>query len=251
MTEPTSPRVRTACAIIVGSEILSGKIDDRNLGALARTLRKLGVRLDRAVTILDDRATIEREVREASARFDWVFTSGGVGPTHDDVTIEAVARAFDEAVVVHDEIDAMIRKAYGERVRDAHLLMARVPRGARLVRSADVPWPAVVMRNVWVLPGVPEIFQLKMRLVEVEVGATAAFHSLAVFSSLDEGHLKPMIDEVVASHPAVDIGSYPQWTEPVRKTKLTFDAQDRAACEAARQAFVALLPEGALVALEG
>jgi molybdenum cofactor synthesis domain-containing protein len=251
-----SPEPPTACAVVVGNEILTGKIADANLSVLARTLRGLGVRLVRAVTILDDRATIVREVREAAREHRWVFTSGGIGPTHDDVTVESVAAAFDEPVVVDERLDAMIRKAYGDQLREGHLLMARIPRGARLVRTAEVPWPAVVMRNVWMLPGVPEIFAMKMKLVTHELteqssGERAGFHSLVVFASIDEGHLKPMLDAVVASHPHVDVGSYPQWNEPVRRTKLTFDALDRAACEAARSEFVASLPEGALVGLEG
>jgi molybdenum cofactor synthesis domain-containing protein len=249
---PTNlPAAATATAIVVGNEILTGKIVDANLSVLARTLRGLGVRLVRAVTILDERETIAAEVQQASRASDWVFTSGGVGPTHDDVTIDAVAAAFGEPVEVNAELDAMIRKAYGDKLREGHLLMARVPRGAQLVRTREVPWPAVRMRNVWMLPGVPEIFAMKMQLVEHVLGAAPAFHSLAVYSSLDEGHLKPLIDAVVAAHPAVDVGSYPQWTEPVRKTKLTFDGRDRERCEAARSAFVASLPDGALVALEG
>ncbi|HTJ80579.1 MAG TPA: molybdopterin-binding protein, partial [Polyangiaceae bacterium] len=170
----------TARAVIVGNEILTGKISDKNLGVLARTLRGLGVRLTGAATVPDDLGIIAREVKKAAEGHDWVFTSGGVGPTHDDVTIDAVARAFGKPVVVSRELDRLIRVTYGERLRDGHLLMARVPKGAKLVASTEIPWPVVLMKNVWVLPGVPEIFELKMKLVEATVGRHPTFHSLAV-----------------------------------------------------------------------
>jgi len=237
---------RTAAAIIIGNEILSGKIADQNLAVLARVLRRLGVVLTRAVTIPDELDTIVHEVKGAAGTHTWVFTSGGVGPTHDDLTIEGVATAFGASVVTSAELDAKIRAAYGERMKEAHLLMARIPEGARLIQSPEIPWPAVLMRNVWVLPGVPEIFSLKMKLVESVVEASEPFESLEVFTTLDEGNLKPFLDRVVQAHPLVDVGSYPRWTDPVVRTKLTFDGKDRAACELAREDFVQSLPDGAV-----
>ncbi|MBL8741038.1 MAG: competence/damage-inducible protein A [Myxococcales bacterium] len=241
----------TAAMVVIGNEILSGKIADQNLMVLAGVLRDLGVKLERAVIIPDDLRQIAHAVRELAASHTWVFTSGGVGPTHDDVTIAGVAKAFKKKVVSHPEMDALIRATYGDRLRDGHLFMARVPKGARLIRNDEVPWPAVLMRNVWVLPGVPEIFRMKMKLVETEIAPAAPLFSLSVLSTLDEGNLKPLLDKVVADHPTVEIGSYPRWTDPHARTKLTFDGGDRAACEAARAAFVASLPEGGFISEEG
>ncbi len=186
--------MRSAAALIIGNELLSGKIAEANLLVLARELRALGVLLRRAVLVLDDLETIAREVRELSATHDVVFTSGGVGPTHDDLTMEGVARAFGVSVVIADDIAAMIRRYYGERTTEGHLLMARIPEGARLVASPTIPWPTVVMRNVWVLPGVPEVFQMKLPHIRGELGGDAPFFSLAVFTSLDEGDIKPLLD---------------------------------------------------------
>ncbi len=242
---------RTAAAVIVGNELLSGKIADQNLSVLAVVLRKLGVRLDHAVTLPDDLPRIARAVRAAARAHTWVFTSGGVGPTHDDVTVAAVARALGRKVVVHPQMDQLIRRSYGDQLREGHLFMARVPEGTRLVKSPEVPWPAMLAGNVWILPGVPEIFRLKMKLVESVIEASIPFVSLAVLTSLDEGNLKPLLDRVVAAHPAVDVGSYPRWTDPHARTKLTFDGRDAKACEAARQDFAASLPEGTLIGLEG
>jgi molybdenum cofactor synthesis domain-containing protein len=242
--------LKTAAALIIGNELLSGKIADANVLVLARELRALGVQLRRVVMVLDDVETIAGEVRALAAGHDWVFTSGGVGPTHDDVTIEAVARAFDAAVRTSADIERMLRDDYGERVMDGHLLMARVPEGARLVSTAAMPWPTVVMRNVWVLPGVPEIFRMKLPLVRAELGGGRPFVSLTVLTSLDEGQLKPMLDEVVAAHRDVDVGSYPRWGDAEWRTKLTFDGLVEERVRAARDAFVERLPAGALVRAE-
>ena len=242
--------MRTAAALIIGNELLSGKIAEGNLLGLARELRALGVLLSRAVLILDDLEVIAREVRELSAAHDVVFTSGGVGPTHDDLTIEGVARAFGVSVVVAPAMEEMIRRYYGDRITDGHLLMARVPEGARLVSSAAIPWPTVVMRNVWVLPGVPEVFQMKLPHVRAELTGGTPFSSLAVYTRLDEGDLKPHLDRIVAAHPDVEVGSYPKWHDPEYRTKLTFDGLDAARVRAARDAFLAMLPAGELVRAE-
>lgn len=244
--------MRTAAALIIGTELLTGKIADQNVVVLARTLRSLGLRLVRVAMILDDVDTIARDVRRLAAAHDVVFTSGGVGPTHDDVTIEAVARAFDASVVSSPLMEGLLADYYGERLTDGHRLMARMPEGARLVTTGGrTPWPTVVMRNVWVLPGIPEIFAKKMALVEADLGVDVPFVSRAVYTRLDEGTLKPHIDAVVAAFPSVDVGSYPRWSDPEYTTKLTFDGLDEPSVSAAEDAFIQRLPEGALVRREG
>ena len=242
--------MRTAAALIIGNELLSGKISEANLAILARELRDLGVLLKRAVMVLDDLDTIAAEVKALALTHDVLFTSGGVGPTHDDLTIEGVARAFGVEVVVADEIAGMIRHYYGERTTAAHLLMARIPDGARLVSTPSIPWPTVVMRNVWMLPGVPEVFQMKLPHVRSELRGGTPFFSLSVFVLLDEGDLKPLLDRTVASHREVEIGSYPKWHDAEYRTKLTFDGLNEARVREARDAFVAGLPSGALVRVD-
>jgi molybdenum cofactor synthesis domain-containing protein len=242
--------MRTASALVIGNELLSGKVAEANLIHLARELRSLGVLFKRAVMVLDDVGVIAQEVRALSETHDYVFTSGGVGPTHDDLTIEGVARAFGAAVTVAPEIEGMIRRYYAERITEGHLLMARIPEGARLVSSTAIPWPTVVMRNVWVLPGVPEVFQMKLPHVRADLGGGTPFISLAVYTRLDEGDLKPLLDRVVAAHAEVEVGSYPKWHDPEYRTKLTFDGLSEARVRAARDAFVAELPAGAMVRSE-
>jgi molybdenum cofactor synthesis domain-containing protein len=242
---------KTAAVLVIGNELLSGKIEDANVAVLARVLRKLGIQLRRVVMILDHVETIAREVRELSSAHDWLFTSGGVGPTHDDVTIEAVARAFDVPVVVAPEMEKMLRDHYRERCTEGHLRMALVPQGAALEITEEIRWPTVRMKNTWVMPGIPEVFRMKLPVVIGRISEGAApYLSRAVYTHMDEGDLKALLDRVVASFPDVDVGSYPKWMDPIYKTKLTFDGRDPARVDAARDAFVALVPGDEIVRSE-
>lgn len=235
---------KSAAALVVGNELLSGKVQDENVVALARTLRALGITLRRVVMVLDDVGTIVQEVRRLSSEHDVVFTSGGVGPTHDDLTVEAVAHAFGRRVVPNPAMEAMLRAHYRERCTDGHLRMALVPEGADLAVSKEVTWPTIIVQNVWLLPGVPEIFRLKLGVVRERLAGGIPFVSRAVFTMMDEGHLKPLLDAVVAAHPDVEVGSYPRWSDPTYRTKLTFDGRNADSVAAAVDAFVKLLPAG-------
>jgi molybdenum cofactor synthesis domain-containing protein len=235
---------KTAAMLIIGNELLTGKVEEANLVALARVLRRIGVVLERVVMVKDDAGTIAREVRELSRAHDWLFTSGGVGPTHDDVTIEAVAMAFGVPVVTSAEMETMLRGHYKERITEGHLRMALVPEGAALETTDDVRWPTVRIENTWVMPGIPEVFLMKLPVIEAKLGKAIAFVSLAVFTNMDEGDLKPLLDRVVASFPDVDVGSYPKWLGASYRTKLTFDGRDPERVASARDAFVATLPPG-------
>jgi molybdenum cofactor synthesis domain-containing protein len=237
----------SSAVVLVGNELLSGKVTDANLFELAGTLRALGIRLERALILPDDLALLTAEIRALSKSHDVVFTSGGVGPTHDDVTIEAVARAFGSEPALDPTLAALIRGAYGERCTPDHLRMALIPRGAELAVSSDGAWPVPVMKNVWMLPGVPEVFREKLATVRTFLRGPAPFVSRAVYTRLEEARLKPLLDALLVDHAGVEIGSYPRWFEPSYKTKITFDARDAALVDAAARAFVASLPDGALV----
>lgn len=234
----------TASFLLVGNELLSGKIQEQNLQPLAKMLRSRGVELTRVVTVPDRIEVIASEVRALSRSHDWLFTSGGVGPTHDDVTLAGVAAAFDCAVIRHPEFEARVRAQYGERLKDAHLRMADVPEGAELVSGNPPTWPVVRKENVWVMPGVPEVFRMKLALVQEALPKQGGFLSHSVYTNLDEGQLAPLLEAVVAEFPDIDVGSYPKWFDPSYKTKLTFDGRDEARVKAASSRFLALLPAG-------
>ena len=250
----------TAAALLIGNELLSGKVQDANLVVLARDLRALGVRLTRVVMIEDDIETISREVFALAAQHDWLFTSGGVGPTHDDVTLAAVARAFEVPIERREELAGLLRAFYGDRCTEGHLRMADVPQGTEFVSEMEgepdlveiggkrTPWPAILVRNVFVLPGIPQVFQMKLSAVRARLrkkhAGNAAYVSRAVLTDMDEGHLKPLLDAVVARFADVEVGSYPAWYGAPYRTKLTFDGRDPVRVQAAADAFCETLPAG-------
>ncbi len=228
----------TAGVILIGTEILSAKVREANLYGLATLLRKLGVELLRTSILRDDVDEIADTVRSFSKRHDVVFTSGGVGPTHDDVTVIAVARAFEREVVIVPELAEMIRAHYKERCTDAHLAMARGPAGTSLETGPDGVWPAMRCENVWMLPGVPEIFAAKLRVVEARVQGLRPIYSRALYTQLDEPSLKDRLDAVVAAFPTVEFGSYPKWRGEDYQTKITLDGKDNEAIELALSALL-------------
>ncbi|MFK7987825.1 MAG: competence/damage-inducible protein A [Sandaracinaceae bacterium] len=224
---------RTAAALVIGNEILTGKIEDANVTVLAREMRLLGVELRRVVVCPDEIDVIAADVRQLRAAHDLLFTSGGVGPTPDDVTLPAIAKAFDRPLVRSAVIEGLIRGYWGDRVKDGHLRMADVPEGAELLSNAEVPWPVVTLDNVFILPGVPEIFRVKLRMLRERIGSDAPYYGRSLFTQCDEGSIAALIEEAGAAHPGVDIGSYPRWRDSEYRVKLTFDGKDEAAVDAA------------------
>ena len=236
---------KTAGIVLVGNEILSGKIVDANAAYLCLELRELGVDVRRISVIADEVGVIAEEVRVVSRAFDIVFTSGGVGPTHDDVTIEGVARAMGVSVVRHPELVARLERAYGRPVSEANLRMAEVPEGAELV-GQSLRFPTVLMRNVYVLPGVPEIFRQRFDAIR-ERFRDAPFHLRSVFVRIGEGVLAAHLNALLTDSPALILGSYPEFSNPEYRVKVTLESRDEAYLKAALECFLARLPPEAVV----
>jgi molybdopterin-biosynthesis enzyme MoeA-like protein len=174
-------------------------------------------------------------VRAMSARYDHVFTSGGVGPTHDDVTLPSVARAFDMKIARRPELEHLIRTAMAHAFHERDLRMADVPDGARLVYGNPAEpgrWPVIAVRNVYVLPGVPAIFRRKFESMR-EQFRSGPIHSRAVYSREDEGSIAAALDAVVAEFPLVTVGSYPHFDVADHKVQITLDGRDREMVERA------------------
>jgi molybdenum cofactor synthesis domain-containing protein len=218
---------RTAGIVLIGNEILSGKVVDANAAYLCRELRQLGVDVRRITVIPDEVDLIAATVGEFSRTFDVVFTSGGVGPTHDDVTIEGVARAFDTGVVRHPELVRLLDGYYKGDLNEARLKMAEVPNGAELFAAGTLRFPAIVVRNTYVLPGVPEIFRQKFEALK-ERFRESPFHLCCVFVSVGEGLLADHLNAVLERHPDLLLGSYPEFSNPEYKVKVTLESKDRA-----------------------
>jgi molybdenum cofactor synthesis domain-containing protein len=240
---------KTAAIVVIGNETLTGKSEDRNASFLIGELYGLGVALRRILIIPDDLDVIAASVRECSEQFDYVFTSGGVGPTHDDLTIEGVARAFDRAVVRHPELAALLRGYFGEDADEKRMRMADTPEGARLIREQGMRWPVLAMKNVFILPGVPELFRSKFEAIRERFRAEP-FHASALYTREDEFDIAPRLDRVAAEHPDVEIGSYPTFTRADYRVKITVESKERAAVERAVAALCELLDPAGLVSAD-
>jgi len=244
------PPTRTAAALIIGNELLTGKIQEGNLAFLGQELFRLGISMRRVVMCSDDVDIIAADLNALRAAHDIVFTSGGVGPTHDDVTLIAVARAFGRELTRAESIERLIRDYHGPRTTEDHLRMADVPQGARLIASDQVRWPTVVVDNVYVFPGVPEIFRMKFPVVREELAQGGRFYSRAVFTRCDEGGIAASLAAVAARYPDTFVGSYPRFRDPEYSLKLTVDGADEALVSRAMEEILAFLPLDKIVRVE-
>jgi molybdopterin-biosynthesis enzyme MoeA-like protein len=201
----------------------------------------------RRITVIPDEVDlIAREVAAFSADHDVVFTSGGVGPTHDDVTIEGVARAMGVPIVRHARLVALLEQFYGPAIKEAHLKMAEIPEGAELVADENVRFPTILMRNVYVLPGVPEIFRRKFDAIR-ERFRGAPIHLRNVFVSIGEGMLADYMNALVRDFPELAVGSYPEFSNPEYRVKVTLESRDADYVERALREFLSRLPQDAVV----
>jgi molybdenum cofactor synthesis domain-containing protein len=241
---------RSAAALIIGNEILTGKIQETNMRDLASELFTLGIAFEHAVICRDDVDIIARHLSELRAQYDLVFTTGGVGPTHDDVTHKAVAKAFGRPIVRSPELAELITGLLADRVTEGHLQMADIPDGATLLQSEDVRWPTVIMQNVFVLPGLPKVFRLKLpALCKYLKGDETPFLSRALYTLCDEGELAAVLTELDNRHEDVSIGSYPVTDRPYR-VKLTVDGRDRERIDDVVAALREAIPREKLVEAE-
>lgn len=215
---------QTAGIVVIGDEILSGKFADENAAFLIGAFAELGVSLQRIAFIPDDLDDIADTVRTFSERFDIVVTSGGVGPTHDDLTMAGIARGFAVDVVIHPAVEALLREHWGDAMPAANIRLAEIPAGAELVTGGS-SWPIVRFRNVYILPGVPALFRKKFEDI-MERFRGDPVHLARIYVTGDEGALAPHLDRAVADHPAVKFGSYPRWNEPDYRIILTVESRD-------------------------
>jgi len=232
----------TAGILVIGEEILSAKVEELNARFLVRELRGLGVAVRRIDVVPDEIDEIAATAAAMSSRYDHVFASGGVGPTHDDVTMAAIAKAFGLRPTRNRELEAKIRSLMGPNLHERDLRMADIPDGARLIYGPEgdrACWPVVSVRNVYLFPGVPEIFRIKFEMVR-ELFRADPFFSRAVYSREGEAVIAATLDAVVAACPGVAIGSYPRIDVSEYKVKITIDGRDAALVEQA----TALIVEG-------
>lgn len=239
----------SAGILIIGNEILSGKVVDSNSPYFCRELRSLGVDVERLLTIPDEVQVIASEVKAMAGAYDFVFTSGGIGPTHDDLTIEGVAGAFGLPVETNGSIVERIRRATGEEPNASQLKMARIPVGAMLLDSGDLWFPLVVVENVYIFPGVPELLRRKFESARDRFRGVP-FVLKRVYVKQRESDLAEGLHELLKQFPKLLLGSYPRIREESFQVMLTLESRDAGYVQRALDALLARLPESAVHKVE-
>ncbi|MFP6807229.1 MAG: molybdopterin-binding protein [Pseudomonadales bacterium] len=220
----------TGCLIIIGNEILSGRTQDTNLAHLAKELNELGVRMVEARVIPDIVETIVSTVNECRVKFDYVFTTGGIGPTHDDITADCMALAFDTELEMHPEVVELIKKREAPpEVMESRLRMARIPKGATLIKNPTGGPPGFRLENVFVMAGVPMVMQAMVSTFGDEsIKGGDPVRSRTIGAYLSEGQVAVRLRAIQAEHPDVDLGSYPFYRQDGYGTNLVMRGTDEA-----------------------
>jgi molybdenum cofactor synthesis domain-containing protein len=200
----------TAGILVIGDEILSGRTKDKNIGFIAEYLTNIGIDLKEVRIVADEEAEIIAALNALRHRYAYVFTTGGIGPTHDDITADAVAKAFGVGIDHHPEVVARFRERWGAAdLNEARLRMARIPEGAELIQSATILAPGFKLGNVVVMAGVPSIMQAMMDIVAPKLKSGVRMLSDSVRADAREGDVGGPLREIALAHPDTVIGSYP------------------------------------------
>ena len=229
--ERNAERVVTASVLVIGNEILSGRTQDANLQHIATVLGEQGVRVREARVIPDVENVIVHALNEARAQFDYVLTTGGIGPTHDDITADCVAKAFGVPLVVNEEIAARIRRRPAPpAVQAARLRMARIPRTAALIDNPTGGPQGFRVENVYVMAGIPAVMRAMLSGVRFDGGA--ALRSRSVTAYLGESEVAAGLTRIQDAYPNIDLGSYPFTRDDKYGTTLVMRGTDAEALEA-------------------
>ena len=241
-----------ASLIIIGNEILSGRTQDVNLAYLAAELNKVGVTLAEARVIPDVPDTIVETVNELRAKYDYVFTTGGIGPTHDDITSECIARAFGVEYELNAQAHAILLAHYKEGdLNEARLRMARMAKGAELVENPISKAPGYRIGNVYVMAGVPMIMQGMFQSMKHLLDGGTPTQSRTIGSEVPEGRVAEGLGRVQEEYADVDVGSYPFYRDGVNGTNLVLRSTNEEQLEAATEAVRNILRDMGAVAHEG
>jgi molybdenum cofactor synthesis domain-containing protein len=211
-----SDRIWTAALLVIGDEILSGRTQDKNVSQVALWLNEQGIRLAEVRIVPDEIARIAENVNALRAAHDYLFTTGGIGPTHDDITVDAMAEAFEVPVIVHPDARKILEGYYRDRpggLTEARLRMARVPEGAELIPNPTSGAPGVRMGNVYIMAGVPNIAASMLEALSGKLEGGRPVVSVTVGARAAESDVADLLRETEEANPGVAIGSYPFFRE--------------------------------------
>ncbi|MEO6633975.1 MAG: molybdopterin-binding protein [Devosia sp.] len=241
MTDANNP---TAGMLVIGDEILSGRTKDVNIGAVADFCTDLAIDLTEVRIVSDVEDDIVAAVRALSARYTYVFSSGGIGPTHDDITADAMAKAFGVALPIHPEARAMLEARWKERgieINEARLRMARIPEGASLIVNSVSAAPGFRIGNVHVMAGVPIVMRAMLEAIAPTLKGGRKVLSIAIKCRVGEGHIGTPLAALQAEYPDVKMGSYPRMGDGAVMTELVLRSSDEARLALAAKAVHAMV----------
>lgn len=240
---------KTAGIVIIGNEVLSGKTQDTNSHFLCRELRALGVEVRRILVIPDEIQLIGREIVPFSRQWDFVFTTGGVGPTHDDVTMAGIAHGFGVKLIRHHDLERRLHERHGENINQARLRMAEVPEGAELIGVDSLYAPVVKFHNVYIFPGIPKILHERFQAIKERFRDTPFFLKM-VYVKEGEAVIASTLNDLLVSFPKLLLGSYPVIGDPNFKVKVTLESKDETYLNQALESLLGTLPRGAIDRIE-
>ncbi|WP_298721909.1 molybdopterin-binding protein [uncultured Ferrovibrio sp.] len=239
--ETRQPKIVTAAMLVIGNEILSGRTRDANMHYLSGRLTELGIRLMEARVVPDIEAMIVAAVNELRSRYDYVFTSGGIGPTHDDITADSIAKAFGVGIDIHPEARRRLEAHYEPGMLNAaRLRMARVPDTATLIDNPVSAAPGFRIGNVMVMAGVPAIFQAMVASVAPTLVGGDRLLSRTIVAQVPEGAVAESLGALQQTYPDVDMGSYPAFRGGKASTAIVLRSTDAGRLEAAASAMHAI-----------
>lgn len=240
---------KNAAIIVIGNEILSGKVQDTNSPYLSGELRALGVHLQRIAVIPDEIDTIGEEIAACRKRYDLVFTSGGIGPTHDDVTMEGIARGVRKPLIHHPILDQLLRTVYGGELNPAQAKLADVPEGLELLHAEGLRVPVLRFENIYIFPGIPDLLVRKFEAIKERFRETP-FHLRKIFLTGEEALVAEDLNKVLRLYPRLLLGSYPILHHPEYKVILTLESKDKSYLEGATESLLSFLPKEMVLRLE-
>jgi molybdenum cofactor synthesis domain-containing protein len=206
-------RIYTAALLIIGDEILSGRTQDANLAYLAKWLNMQGIHMKECRVVADEEPAIVAAINVLRSTHNYVFTTGGIGPTHDDITVDSIALALGVPVVIHPRAEALLRDYYGEALNEKRLRMARVPQGAELIEGKASAAPGIRVQNIFIMAGVPRIMQGMLAVIEGSLEGGEPVLSRTVGARIAESVVAELLQTVEKAHDDVQVGSYPFWRE--------------------------------------
>lgn len=240
---------KTAGIIIIGNEILSGKVRDSNSYFLARELRELGVDVKRIIVIPDEIEIIGVTALEFSNKYDYVFTSGGVGPTHDDVTMAGIAKGFGVKLSRHTELEKLLCSRFDKTLNDAVLKMTEVPEGTEVFIREGMRYPVIFFRNIFIFAGIPDYLREKFTIIK-ERFRSSTFHLKRLFLNGHESEFAEILESVVLNNSEVNFGSYPILGQPEYRVVVTAESKSEHLLKKAMDELLHILPHTMLHKVE-